>query len=53
MSGETPQEVAPSGPLIDRLGNKVWKWRLAAYEELNTLFQTAEDGKSKAFVTYG
>lgn len=53
MSGEAPQEVAPSGPLVERLGNKVWKWRLAAYEELNTLFQTAEDGKAKAFFTYG
>ncbi len=45
-------DVEVSGPLSDRLVHKVWKVRLAAYEELEKLFKEAEDGDSK-FNEYG
>jgi hypothetical protein len=46
-------EAPPTGPLEDRLVHKNWKWRVAAYEELEKLFQTAEDGNSPVFNEYG
>lgn len=50
---EGVEEAPPTGPLSERLVNKNWKWRAAAYEELEKLFQTAEDGNSRIFDEYG
>ncbi len=50
---EGAEELPPTGPLGERLVNKNWKWRSAAYEELEKLFQTAEDGNAAVFREYG
>jgi hypothetical protein len=50
---EGAEEAPPTGPLSERLVHKNWKWRAAAYEELEKLFQTAEDGNSRVFEEYG
>lgn len=46
-------EAPPTGPLSERLVHKTWKWRLAAYEELATMFKQAEDGNGPIFNEYG
>jgi hypothetical protein len=50
---EGAEEAPPTGPLSERLVHKNWKWRAAAYEELEKVFQTAEDGNSRVFEEYG
>jgi hypothetical protein len=45
-------EEAPSGPLSERLVHKVWKWRAAAYEELEKLVKTLAEDDPK-FNEYG
>lgn len=42
------------GPLSERAVHKVWKVRLAAYEELEKIFNVAEEGDPKfnEFGTY-
>ena len=46
-------EIVVSGPLSERLVHKVWKVRLAAYEELTKLFREALDDTDKVFYEYG
>eukprot|EP01117_Protostelium_nocturnum_P010147 TRINITY_DN3620_c0_g1_i2.p1 TRINITY_DN3620_c0_g1~~TRINITY_DN3620_c0_g1_i2.p1 ORF type:complete len:2002 (+),score=827.22 TRINITY_DN3620_c0_g1_i2:52-6057(+) len=41
------------GPLDDRLVHKMWKVRLAAYEELDKLFKNLESGTDPKFAEYG
>jgi hypothetical protein len=51
-SGPAAEEVY-NGPLSERLTHKVWKVRLAAYEELTKLFKEALDDRDPVFVDYG
>jgi hypothetical protein len=40
-------DAVVSGPLSDRIVHKVWKVRLAAYEELEKIFKEFDDGDPK------
>jgi len=45
-------DTPPTGPLNERIENKVWKWRLQAYKELLQLFKEAPENTDPIYEKY-